>query len=393
MRILLIITDYGSFNNFLSEIAVMLVQNGHEVHLLCSPSKVINYEDKHPYREMGIRIEYVDFPRSFNPFAQIASSIKIHKKINAINPNLIHVHFTTGIFTTLLWHKPAYFTIGTIHGVGYPMMKNKIKRAIFETIEKFCFRRLDQIYLINEYDYALVNQLHPQKTFKHNGYGLGNDIHKFNPQTVTEHDRVHLRDELMIKDDDFVLAFTGRFVAFKGFDKVVRTFNALITHYKVHNIKLLIIGGEDPVHPNGLNKVENTEYKNSEQIINIPFTANVNKYLAVADVFVFPSIKEGMPVCVMEALSMGVPVITSNSRGCNDLVKHGFNGLLLSENPTTSEIREAVLKLYRDRALLHRLSQNALSKRMDYNREKYVCDQVDVYNNMAGIVNRNLALS
>jgi glycosyltransferase involved in cell wall biosynthesis len=393
MRILLIITDYGSFNNFLSEVAVTLLQNGHDVHVLCSPSKVINCKDKQPYADMGIKIEYVNFPRSFNPFKQLAASINIHKKINAINPDLINVHFTTGIFTTLLWRKPAYFTIGTIHGVGYPMIKQKIKRAIFESIEKFCFRRLDQIYLINEYDYELVSQLHPQKTFKYSSYGVGNDVHKFDPQTITEHDRDGLRSELMIKDDDFVLAFTGRFVAFKGFDKVVKTFNALVKHYKIHDIKLLIIGGDDPIHPNGLNKEEDTDYKSSEQIINIPFTADVNKYLAVADVFVFPSIKEGMPVCIMEALSMGVPVITSNSRGCNDLIKHGFNGLLLSDDPTIAEIREAVLKLYRDRTLLQNLSENALSKRTEYNREKYVREQVDAYSHTAGSFNSNLALS
>lgn len=379
MKILLVITDYGSFNNFLSEVAVKLLTQGHEVHVICSPVKVINFADKHPFHEMGITFHYLSFPRSFNLISQLSSSKKINKKIDEIEPDVINIHFTTGIFTTLLWRKPPYLTMGTIHGVGYPMIKQKIKRLILEAAERFCFKRLDKIYLINEHDYKLVHNLYPEKTFKYKSFGVGNDLNKFDPVKIPVEERKDLREELLIKEEDFVLAFTGRFVAFKGFDKLIKSFNALVNHYKIHNIKLLIIGGEDPIHGSGLTEQENLNYKNNEHIINISFTGEVNRYLAVADLFVFPSTKEGMPVCIMEALSMGVPVITSNSRGCNDLVIHEFNGLLLSAEPTISEIREAILKLYRNRELLCQMSENALSKRHQYNREIFVDEQIDAY--------------
>ncbi|MGY3211427.1 glycosyltransferase [Mucilaginibacter sp. HD30] len=391
MRILLIITDYGSFNNFLSELAVKLVSNNYEVHVICSPAKVINTVDKHPYAELGIKFHYVNFPRSFNMFKQLAASRKIHTIINNINPYLINVHFTTGIFTTLLWRKPTQFTVGTIHGVGYPMIKSTVKKAIFQAVEKFCFNRLDQIYLINDFDFDLVRQIHPEKTFKYKSYGVGNDLERFDPFNVAEETKAATRSQLLIKDSDFVLVFTGRFTSFKGFNKLIKAFNSLVNHYRLPDIKLLIIGGEDPIHSSGLNLQELVEYKNNEHIVKIDFTADVNLYLSIADVFVFPSEKEGMPVCIMEALSMGVPVITSDSRGCHDLIRHDFNGLLLSDNPTVSEIREAILKLYRNRALVKKMSVNALSKRTDFSRQAYVDDQIAAYNQVSQ--NNNLKLA
>ncbi|MDB5111065.1 MAG: hypothetical protein JWR67_2179 [Mucilaginibacter sp.] len=383
MKVLLIITDYGSFNNFLSEVAVQLLNAGHEVHVVCSLVKIINCKDKYPYREMGIIFHYFDFPRSFNFFSQIAASKKINKRIKEINPDLINIHFTTGIFTTVIWRKPPYFTIGTIHGLGYPVIKNRLKRIVFELVEKFCFKNLDQIYLINPFDYNLVKKLYPKKAFYYNSFGVGCDLRKFDPFSIPNDFRKKLRRKLLINDDDFVLAFTGRFVAFKGFDIVIKAVNYLNNKFKYRNIKLLIIGGVDPIHETGLNKIEETEYKNNENIIQIDFTADVNLYLSISNAFVFPSEKEGMPVCIMEALAMGVPVITSNSRGCNDLVENSFNGLLLSDNPTVEETREAILKLYNDRSLLKRLSSNALSKRNEFNRERYVENQIEIYNDIS----------
>ena len=380
MKILLIITDYGSFNNFISEVAVRLKNIGHDVHVICSKEKVIDYKDKFPYSDLGIVFHYQDFPRSFNIFSQIVASKKINDQIDRIQPDIINIHFTTALFTTLLYQKPAYFTMGTIHGVGYPKVQNPIKRKIFEIVEKFCFKKLDQIYLINRFDYDLVKQMYPEKAFMYNSYGVGCDFGKFDSKSVSQETKAELRQRLSIAKDDFVLAFTGRFVTFKGFDLLIKAMMVLSKKPQYKHIKLLLIGGEDPAHPSGLTKSENDFFRKNKQIIRVGFTSDVNKYLAITDVFVFPSVKEGMPVCIMEALAMGVPVITSDSRGCNDLIEDKFNGILLSENPTVAEINNAVLNLFDDRDFLKMLSENTHAKREELNRDMYVNHQVHIYN-------------
>lgn len=386
MKILLIITDYGSFNNFLSELAVKLVNTNNEVHVICSSDKVINFSDKYSYTNLGIKFHYIDFPRSFNLFKQILISKRINKKINEIDPYLINIHFTTGIFTTVLWRKPKYITIGTFHGVGYPTIKAKLRRTIFKLVEKFCFKRLDQIFLLNQSDYNIVKQIHPHKTFIYNSSGVGYDIKKFDPLIIPEETKEDLSHHLQIKHNDFVLVFTGRFTAIKGFNTVIKTVISLVNELRYNNIKLLIIGGEDPIYTTGLSTEETKFYKNSSFIKNIGFTPDVNLYLSISDLFVFPSEKEGMPVCIMEALAMGVPVITSNSRGCNDLIENNFNGILLSEKPSVDELSAAILKLYHNRFLLKKLSVNAQLRRTDYSRDKYVSDQIGIYQNSLKVV-------
>jgi glycosyltransferase involved in cell wall biosynthesis len=382
MKILLIITDYGSFNNFIGEVAVKLIGLGHQVHVICSNTKVINYEDKYAYREIGITFHFLDFPRSYNLLKQLKASKKIGSKIEEIKPDLINIHFTTAIFTTLLLGKPGFLTVGTIHGIGYPKVKGQIKSKVFEIIEKFCFKMLDQIYLINNFDYELVKELYPEKAYMYNSYGVGCDFKKFDPTAISNELKSDFRSKLGIAPNDFVMSFTGRFVAFKGFDLVIRAMLDLSRGVEYKHIKLVLIGGKDPAHPTGLTKQEEDFYLRNKQIIRVGFTADVNLYLSISELFIFPSSKEGMPVCIMEALSMGVPVITLDSRGCNDLIKNGLNGVLLAENPKVKDIKEAILKMYRDREYLDQLKFNAMSGRKELDRDMYVADQIKIYGSL-----------
>ncbi|WPU95803.1 glycosyltransferase [Mucilaginibacter sabulilitoris] len=385
MRLVLIITDYGSFNNFLSEVAVELLKQGNDVHVICSGLKIYNYQDKYPYESMGIVFHFLNFPRSFNLLSQLTASKAIGKKVYEINPDLVNVHFTTGIFTTVIWKKLPFFTIGTIHGLGYPVIQGRLMRKIFKFVEKICFKRVDQIYLLNNLDFNLVKALHPMKAFKYNSYGVGCDLEKFNPDKINPSLRRDSRNSLSINADDFVLAFTGRFVTFKGFDILVKAMISIIKDAGLQDIRLLLIGGEDPAHKSGLSDEEEYFYKNHPQIIPIGFTGEVEQYLAMTDLFVFPSFKEGMPVCIMEALSMGIPVITSDSRGCNDLISDHFNGLLLSNPPSVEETQAAILKLYYDRILLKNLSSNALINRNQLSRDTYAQEQISIYKKILSI--------
>ena len=157
--------------------------------------------------------------------------------------------------------------------------------------------------------------------------------------------------------------FTGRFVNFKGFDLLIRAFKILENEYGIPNIKLILVGGKDPAHPTGLNKIEEEYYNNSNQIIKIGFTSEVEKYLYISNLFVFPSKKEGMPVCIMEAIAMGTPTITLNARGCNDLIINNVNGILLDVNTTPKHIAEEILKLKGNNIKISELSSNCLKMR------------------------------
>jgi glycosyltransferase involved in cell wall biosynthesis len=80
----------------------------------------------------------------------------------------------------------------------------------------------------------------------------------------------------------------------------------------------------------------------------------------------------------MESLSMGVPIITNDSRGCRDVVKDGINGVVLKENNVES-IAEVMKQLAENIVLRKSLSKQAHDDRKQYDRQKYIQYQINYY--------------
>ncbi|MFD2598072.1 glycosyltransferase [Sphingobacterium corticis] len=378
-RIVFIITDYGSFNNFLGDVAVRLVRLGNKIDVISSASKVIDIEDKYDYNEAGIVFHPVNLPRGFNPFKHYSASKMIHKIVNQIQPNVVSIHFTTGAFTTTFTGRLNYHTSATFHGLGYPVITDRVKRFVYKFVEDRCFKRVDEVWVLNRFDLELLESRRLNVPVRQvPTKGLGCDLEKFDPNKFSLDFKSSLRGSLTIEPSDFVIGFTGRYVTFKGFDKVVRAFKMLCEERNISNIKLLLIGGRDDIHPSGLTDLEEQWLLHSKQVINIGFSSKVQDYLSITDLFVFPSEKEGMPVCIIEALAMNVPVITADARGCNDLIVDGKNGILLQLS-TESEIADGVLKLKDDTVFYNSLKEEIKTQRANYDRTHFINQQVDFF--------------
>jgi glycosyltransferase involved in cell wall biosynthesis len=150
-------------------------------------------------------------------------------------------------------------------------------------------------------------------------------------------------------------------------------------------LRLLLLGAPDPLHPSGLTSAEDRARKNCPKILDVGWTADVASYLAISDVVVFPSLREGMPVCLMEALAMGVPVITRASRGCRDVVRHGRDGLVLHDC-TADSLGRAMKRLAQDDGLRGRFSAEALAGRQRFDRRIFIREQIDLYREHAAYV-------
>lgn len=384
MKILFIITDYGSFNNFLGELARELISKGNEVHVICDKDKTIDYPDKFDYKALGIHIYYADFLRTFHILSWFRTSIKIKKIVDQIRPDLVNVHFTTCMFITFLSGKIKFPTIGVFHGIGFPVISNPFKKLAFKTAEFFCFRKLDKILLINNMDYQIVKKAFPEKAMKYQSFGVGCNLKKFDPARFSSSDKAALKMQLNIEPADFVLMYTGRFTFFKGFGLVIKAFKYIEDKGLIKNVKLILAGGTDEIHNNGLNREQEYYFENAKNIIKIGFTGEVDKYLSITDLFVFPSNKEGMPVSIMEAVAMGVPVLTLNSRGCNDIVQDNFNGKLLDVNSDFKDIARAIVELYANPDQLSKLSANGLNGRSAFDRRLYIDETIHLFHTLIG---------
>ena len=119
--------------------------------------------------------------------------------------------------------------------------------------------------------------------------------------------------------------------------------------------RLLLIGARDRLHPTGLSAEKERTLKASPQVIDIGFRTDVERCLPAADVLLFPSRREGTPVCAMEALALGVPVITCDARGCREVVRDGVDGLVLRDGRLAT-LRAAMQAVLYDEGLRRRWS-------------------------------------
>jgi glycosyltransferase involved in cell wall biosynthesis len=377
MKVVFIITDYSGFNNFLGELSVELLRKSIDVSVICSSDKVINIDDKYNYQKEGIKFFFVDFPRGFNIFKHIAISNKVKNILKEISPSFVFIHFTTGMFTATFTGRLQYPTAGMFHGLGYPAVSGIFKRWMYKFIEKRCVRRIDDVWVLNQSDKDALKLEFPNRDINLlSTAGLGCNLERFDPGRFSAEMKGETRASLNISNQDMVISFTGRFVFFKGFGKLVAAILKLTEEDKYKNIKLLLIGGEDPAHSTGLSKEETIKMEGCKNIINLGFRSDVEKFLSITDLFVFPSEKEGMPVCIIEALAMGVPVITTNSRGCNDLVFNDLNGVVLRENNSKS-IAVAIRRLFDDQEFYKSIKTNILRDRYMLDRKNYLENQVN----------------
>ncbi|NQW59128.1 MAG: glycosyltransferase, partial [Polynucleobacter sp.] len=118
-----------------------------------------------------------------------------------------------------------------------------------------------------------------------------------------------------------------------------------LIHSSCANVRLLIVGWSDHDNPRHVPKSYIEEWNGKHNITFLGRKENIRELLAASDVFVYPSYyREGIPRGILEALSMGLPVITTATPGCKLTVVHGENGYLIKPG-STSELTNAMQRI------------------------------------------------
>lgn len=154
------------------------------------------------------------------------------------------------------------------------------------------------------------------------------------------------RSGLGLKPNSFYLLSAGRAVKRKGYDYLIEAMKLLDP-----GIHLVIIG-DGPELPELKKLVKKLGlYGRINFLGYVKDEEDKFKYFNACDLFVLSSVHEGMGIVVQEAMEFGLPVVATNNGGQVDLVKDGYNGLLVNpENPEA--LAGAINKIYKDKKLL-----------------------------------------
>jgi len=166
-------------------------------------------------------------------------------------------------------------------------------------------------------------------------------------------ERTRIRDSLGTVENEELLGYIGRISPEKGLPYLIQAVSIL--DKTAYPFKLLIIG-EGPQESDIKRLVLN--HGLATHVIFLGFKENIDELLPAIDIFVLPSLTEGTPMALLEAMSYGVPVIASAVGGIPKIIKNNVNGLLVSPgNP--SQIADAIMALMTDKAAFQRISAAA----------------------------------
>jgi glycosyltransferase involved in cell wall biosynthesis len=380
MKLLFIIPSITNYFTFLEDLIEELNGRKHEVHLATSRKHIARISAYR--REVKCTVHDIDFPRAIDPFRHYGAAKSVKSLVERIKPDLINVHFSAALFTSMLAREEGWPpATGTIHGLGSPLIQGW-RRTLIAKAEKWSAERADEVFVLTEDDRDYLAKNAPKATVSVlESFGMGCDLQRFDPAAVVEQRKEEVRAACGIAPDNFVYIFIGRQTQFKGYDKVVAAFAEVQQSHP--KSRLLLVGEKDRIHPTSLEPRLEKSLKQDPAFIRVGWRENVQDYLAISHLNVFPSEREGLPVNLMESLAMGVPVVTIDSRGCREVVSHQVNGLVI-EGRSHEKLVAAMRDLQDDKALLRRFSEAALQQRARFDRKRFIQEQLQIYARITG---------
>ncbi|MBX2963555.1 MAG: glycosyltransferase family 4 protein [Cyclobacteriaceae bacterium] len=299
----------------------------------------------HQLKELNIQHHVIPTTKPFD--FTIWSKVKEFIKANHVD--LVHIHGTRAYSNTfaasmLLKKKIIY----TVHGWSFNDFQSSLKRKLAVTIEE-CFIKISDTTINVSHQNRLIGKQYIKRL---NSIVIQNgiDTEKFNPDKNFK----DIRKELNIPDERMLIGYIARMTKQKDPITLIRAFNSLIER-GLTNYHLLIVGdGELTVSAKDLvNKLGISSNVSFEG-----FRSDIPDILNSIDIYCLPSLWEGLPVGLLEAMAMKKVVIATNVDGTKEVIHHGVNGFLFNVKDY-SNLSNQIVEVTENAPLRKTLQENA----------------------------------
>ncbi|MDY9922280.1 glycosyltransferase [Methanobacterium sp.] len=320
-----------------------LVKRGDEVYVLTYPHRDVEGIN-------GVKVETAFAPNIKGLrglFFFISSTFKLMGMVRRFNIDLIHAHFLIppGLIGVCVGSLLGKKTAVTAHGSDLLI---QAKNPILRRLIKFVLKRADYVLVVNQnlQEKVLELGINPDKI-----YITPNavDVEKFNPQNK------ELPPNVKISSDKPVLLFVGNLVFQKGVKYLLEAKKLMKTGAE------LVIVGDGPLRQDLEMKVRDGK------ISDVIFTGarrDVDEIMPSADVFVLPSISEGFPITILEAMASGLPVVATNVGGISEVMNEDVGIMVNPSNPR--ELASALDKILENETLMIDMGAAAREQALKY---------------------------
>lgn len=385
-KALLVTTVSGFIPQFEMNNVKLLQQMGYEVHYASNYNTPSYGKDNHRLDGTGIIRHQIDFVRS--PYS--LENYIVYRQLKILMEKekfqLVHCHTPMGgVMARLAAHATGTSSvIYTAHGFHFYKGAPFINWLCYYPIEKWLSRYTDQLLCINQEDYARAKGFHA----KYVDYvpGVGIDLERV--KRVSGIDLEQKKAELGIAPGQRVLLSAGELIKRKNHESIIRA----IAQISDNSLVYLICGhGQLESYLKGVVKKLGIESK----VIFAGYRLDIIEIYQMADLYVFPSYQEGLPMALLEAMACGIPVVCSNIRGSRDLMKKNANvnkgrtwewsdgGIMVNKADDVDAYAIAIKTLLQNPKKLNECRKNNMKRAEDYSIQRVEVQMKKVYERCA----------
>jgi len=322
----------------------------------------------------GIRfLPWRNATRAWNPVADARALAELVGLLRRERFDLVHTHNpkpgVLGRVAARLAGVPL--VVNTVHGLYATPTDRLGKRAAVLGAEWLAGRCSDLELYQSEEDLRWAARLRLARKGRSHLLGNGTDVGHFDPARVPPERAAALRRELGIPGDAVVVGAVGRLVAEKGYRELFAAARAV--RRADPRVRFLAVGAPDLEKADAITEAELA--RAAEDVLVTGWRDDVRDLLAVMDVFVLASWREGMPRSAIEAAAMGRAMVLTDIRGCREVARHDREALLVPPRDPDA-LAGAVSRLAADPGLRDRLGAAARSRALERFDEAQVADRV-----------------
>ena len=364
---------FGGSGVVATELGKALAKKGHEIHFITysQPVRLGSFRENIYYHEVALS----DYPLfDHQPYETILAS-KMVDVVKYEKLNLLHVHYAIPHASAAYMAKQILSSQGieipfvtTLHGTDITLVG---KDPSFEPVITFCINQSDAI--------TAVSQSLKDDTYSH--FKTDREIHVI-PNFIDSKDLLGEMDfdkrRRYAKDEERILCHISNFRKVKRVEDVLRMF-ALVNEQIPSK---LIFAGDGPERNNLERLVRELDL--CDRVIFVGKVSDTSHVLEISDLFILPSETESFGLAALEAMAVGVPVISSNTGGIPEVNIHGETGYL-SNVGDVDEMAKNAIYLLQNESLFQEFRQNSLKRAKVFSLKNVLPLYEDIYDRLVKI--------
>ena len=332
-----------------------LQARGFKVSGVCAPGPGVAAVER-----AGIQVRTVPFTRRLTPLQDLVALTRLTRWLLHQRPCIVHTHTPKanllGQWAARLARIPV--RVATVHGLYFTTATPSAQRWLYAWMERCSAWPAQTVWLINREDVAIAKarRLCASDKIRLLPGGLGVDLERFDPARYDPDLRRQVREEMGWGAQHFVVGFVGRLVREKGLVELFAAAASLKRH--IPALRLLVVGPTDVEKADAVGEQWLTTYGIEDICVMTGRRADTERLYLGMDVLALPSHREGLPVAAMEAQAMGLPLITTDARGCKEVFLPGRTGLMVPARDIRA-LAAAIAALHDDSRRRREMSQAA----------------------------------